>query len=78
MSVLTVYPALCLQKTTEVTKQERQISEGTEFDANEWPRSHVSFMNKFQLVQGHAVSHILVAKLVRVYEYYFLSAIMEI
>lgn len=51
MDVLTVYRAISLQKTTEDTKQERQISEGTEFDANEWPRSHVSFINKFQLFQ---------------------------
>jgi hypothetical protein len=35
MDVLTVYRAISLQKTTEDTKQERQISEGTEFDANE-------------------------------------------
>jgi hypothetical protein len=33
--VLTVHRAISLQKTTQVTKQERQISEDIEFDADE-------------------------------------------
>jgi hypothetical protein len=58
-----------LQKTTQVTKQERQISEDIEFDADEWPSSRVSFINKFHLFQGYVVSYILVAKLITIYEW---------